>query len=354
MLCLSKLPKLGRPAVLRRSAWLAGAGVIFPALANAQTWADERTTPALRELVSIDRTGEPNWLFGSEDIAGDGLNRFETAEQSADVRSAYVTTDRRKLWARVYVSSQEAPAELAVFAFVDTDRNPATGGSSSPPEVDPVLDTQPRAGGYELVLEMRAAPATARVFRYSDANNQFEEIIEREPLEIVAEAGAHLDPLRLVSLENGYVQAALTLVPLGLAVTCEADFLFRSSGSMGVADLDVGVAGPCVPRDDNDNGLADVAETDAACTTDDQCPADGACQDGQCQPPARVGDPGEAGEPGEEVVVEPGEVVQGGAFSCAVLDVRSSRPGAWLLVALALGAALRRLRGPTSRGARGS
>jgi hypothetical protein len=327
--------------VLRWPAWLACAGVLFPALANAQTWADRRTTPALRELVSVDRTGEPNWLFGAEDIAGDGVNRFEDAEQSADVRSAYVATDQRRLWARVYVSSQEAPEELAVFAFVDTDRNPATGGSASAAEVDPVLDTQPRAGGYEFVLEMRAAPATARIFRFNSVNAQFQEIVDREPLEIIAESGTHLDPLRLVAAENGYVQAALTLVPLGLAVTCDADFLFRSSGSMGIADLDVGVVGPCVPRDDNDNGLADVAETDAACTTDAQCPADGVCRDGQCEPPASVDEPGDA------VSIEPGEVVQGGAFSCEI--ARSARPSAWLLVALALGAGLRRARRVATR-----
>lgn len=312
--------------------------MFFPALANAQTWANERTTPALRELVSVDRTGEPNWLFGAEDIAGDGLNSFEEAEQAADVRSAYVTTDRRRLWARVYVSSREPPDELAVFAFIDTDRNPATGGSSSAPEIDPVLDTRPPAGGYELVLEMRAAPAVAAVHRFSAASGEFEEITELEPLELSAETGAHLDPLRLAAPENGYVQLALTLAPVGLAVTCEADFLFRSSGSMGLADLDVGVAGPCVPRDDNDNGLADVAETDAACTSDDQCPADGICRDGQCEPPAAVGG-------GDEARVGPGEVVQGGAFSCEVIAARPPRQSGWLLAALALGAALRRTRG---------
>jgi hypothetical protein len=290
----------------------------------------------LRELVSVDRTGEPNWLFGSEDISGDGLNRFDAAEQSADVRSAYVTTDRRKLWARVHVSSQEVPAELAVFAFVDTDRNPATGGSASAPEVDPALDTQPRVGGYEFVLEMRAAPATAALFRFSEANGVFEEIADREPLEIIAETGTHLDPLRLGAPENGYVQATLTFQPLGLAATCDANFLFRSVGSMGIADLDVGVVGPCVPRDDNDNGLSDVAETDAACTTDDQCPADGVCRDGQCEPPARVEEPGEA------VGVAPGEVVQGGAFSCEIVDPRPRRSSTWLLLALALGVGLRR------------
>ena len=123
---------------------------------------------------------------------------------------------------------------------------------------------------------------------------------------------------------------------------------------MGIADLVVGVAGPCVPRDDNDNGLADIAETDAACTTDDQCPADGVCRDGQCEPPARVVEPGDgASQPGE-VVLEPGDVVQGGAFSCEIIDPRSKRSGAWLMLALALGAGLRRMKGIGSRRGRES
>lgn len=312
----------------RWPACLIAASALSPSLASAQTWAGERTTPALRELVSVDATGEPNWLFGPEDVAGDGLNRFEDAEQAADVRSAYVATDGGRLWTRVYVSSRESPTELAVFAFVDTDRNPATGGSASAPEVAPVLDTGSSAGGYELVLEMRADPAATKVFRFDDVNDAFEELEDLQPLQLVGEAGTDLDPLRLGPPENGYVQLGLRFGSLALRVTCDADFLFRSSGSMGVADLDIGVVGPCIPRDDNDNGLADVAETDAACTTDDQCPADGVCRDGRCQAPA--------------VVVGPGEVVQGGAFSCGVAGRRSKRSVAWLLGGVALAAGLRR------------
>lgn len=311
------------------------ASAVCPSLAAAQTWADQRSTPALRELASIDRTGEPNWLFGAEDVAGDGLNAFREAEQAADVRSAYLTTDRRRLWVRVYVSSPAAPLALAVFAFIDVDRDPATGGSANAPEVAPVLSTGAATSGYDLVLEMRPEPAQARIFRFSEANDEFEPIDDLEPFDLVAEHGTDLDPLRLVALENGYLQLTLDLAPLGLRAACDADFLFRSSGGMGLSDLDVGAAGPCLARDDNDNGLADVAETDAVCTTDEQCPADGACQDGQCRAP--------------DVVVGPGELVQGGALSCDLSLPGSRRPGAWLLLGLVFTPVIRRVRAGVRR-----
>jgi hypothetical protein len=294
----------------------------------------------LRELVSIDQTGEPNWLFGSEDVADDGLATFRDAEQSADVRSAYATTDRERLWLRVYVSSQQAPTELAVFAFIDADRDAATGGSARAPDIDPVLDTGPSTRGYELALEVRAGAGLSNVYRHDEANDVFEAIDDLEALDMVTDSGNDLDPLRLGSPQNGYLQVALDLMPLSLRVSCDVDFLFRSSAGMDIADRDVGAIGPCVPADENENGLADLAETDAACTSDEQCPARGACRGGQCRAP--------------ELVVDPGEVVQGGALSCEMTSSRASWPHAWLIVGLALSAALRRRIAHEHRGHRGS
>ncbi|HKO93457.1 MAG TPA: hypothetical protein VJU61_20025, partial [Polyangiaceae bacterium] len=116
--------------------------------ASAQTWAQARTTPSLRELVAVDQTGEPRWLFGAEDVASDGLATFNDPERAADVRSAYAATDAEQLWLRVYVSADTTPAELRVFVFVDNDRNAATGGPSSAPEIDAALDTSTAPGGY--------------------------------------------------------------------------------------------------------------------------------------------------------------------------------------------------------------
>ena len=59
-----------------------------PSPAHAQSWVGGRTTPNPGEFVAVDRTGEPNWLYGAEDVAGDGLDAFSAPEQSIDIRSA--------------------------------------------------------------------------------------------------------------------------------------------------------------------------------------------------------------------------------------------------------------------------
>ena len=231
----------------------------YSSLAQAQTWADERTTPALRELVSVDSTGEPNWLFGAEDVAGDGLGTFGAAEQAGDVRSAYAATDRNRLWVRTYVSSETAPPGLVLYVFIDTDRDTATGGSANAPELDPLFNSDPSPGGYEVVLEIQDSETLENVWRWSEANQEFEALPGLESFDAAIEAGTDLDPLRLGSPPNGYLQAALDFARLELAVSCDVNFLFRSNAGMGLADRDVGAAGPCVPGDSNDNGVADLA-----------------------------------------------------------------------------------------------
>lgn len=52
--------------------------------ARAQTWAEARTTPVLGEIVAIDATGEAGWLYGFEDLAGDG-ETFKQQEKSIDI-----------------------------------------------------------------------------------------------------------------------------------------------------------------------------------------------------------------------------------------------------------------------------
>jgi len=63
-----------------RSAILAGilaAGASAVATsAQAATWLTPRTTPRLTELVAVDKTGEANWIYGQEDVSGDGLGVF--------------------------------------------------------------------------------------------------------------------------------------------------------------------------------------------------------------------------------------------------------------------------------------
>jgi hypothetical protein len=316
---------------------MGSAGVLCALPAGAQTWVHQRTTPGVGELVAVDQTGEPSWLFGPEDIAGDGPADFNAAEQAADVRSAYAATDDQRLWLRVYVSARTEPEALRAFVFVDTDSDPSTGGPARAPEVDAALDADAAAaGGYEFALAWtgtsflgawRWTPGTG------NGNNAdaYQPVTNVEPLHAAVERGIDLDPLKLTAAQNGYVQLALDVEPIQVGVRCEANLLFRSTSGT-LRDRDLGRAGPCVPGDANDNGVADVAESDATCMTDSQCPVDGRCEDGQCVAPA--------------VVVAPGEVVQGGALTCGVSAALGARCHGLGLAALGvlLGASgLRRL-----------
>src|SRR5690348_17350943 len=107
------------------------AGLVVLACAQvsfAATWTTG-TTPHLGQIFAVDTTGESGWLFGSEDVLGDGLQNFTPAEQALDLRTAYASTDATQLWTRIYLSSQaQADPTLVVFVFVDSDSNSATGG----------------------------------------------------------------------------------------------------------------------------------------------------------------------------------------------------------------------------------
>ena len=280
----------------------------FALPAGAQTWVDQRTTPGLRELIAVDQTGEPSWLFGSEDIAGDGTNNFNAAEQAADVRSAYAATAGRQLWLRLYVSARTPPDTLRAFVFVDTDDNPQSGGPARAPEIDPAFDGNAAVAGYEVALAW-SGTALVGAWRWTPGTGNganaaaYRPLTDLEPLHAQTEIGTDLDPLRLNAPQNGYVQLALDFEPLALSVRCQANLLFRSIGSTLLRDLDVGRAGPCVPGDADDNGVADVAEPDnARCTSDAQCPAGGICSDARCEP--------------APLVLAPDERIQGGAFTC--------------------------------------
>jgi OmpA-OmpF porin, OOP family len=265
-------------------ALLAGFWFALASPARAATWADERTTPHLRDLVVIDRTGEAGWLFGSEDVAGDGLTRFEASERGVDVRTAYVAVDAGRLWLRAYVSSEQPPdPELRVYFFIDTDDNEHTGGSAAAPDIDPTFTADASAGGYEYVLGVQGNNAVGAVWQWQALQSRYE-LANLAPLAAAAEAGIDLDPLRALADVHGYVQLSLNAGQLGVAASCKAHLLLRSSTGRGLADLDVGVLQSCVADDRNRNGVADVLEAslDAGCERDEQCPASALCLGGRC------------------------------------------------------------------------
>lgn len=339
---------------------LSAAIALWVSTVRGQTWSNERTTPALSELVAIDQSGETGWIFGAEDIARDGLTTFGDAEQAADVRSAYAALSSRRLWLRVYVSSSAAPDDLRVFAFIDSDRSAATGGSGAAPEIDATLTAGPSAGGYDVVVGIQSDPNPPGVWRWQDDSSAYEPIADLQPLDLEIETGTDRDPLGLGSPPNGYTQVALDVSSLGIPTTCAVNLLFRATNAEGLTDRDVGSGGPCIPNDVDQNGLPDIAEPDAGCSSDDQCPAEGECVDSRCVAPAG-GAPCSADDDcsprdrciegacrAEPLALGPDESVQGGALACQASSAspagsaRVALGVAWLLL-VAAAAALRGL-----------
>ena len=290
-----------------------GMGVALASSATAATWANARGTPRVRDLAVIDRTGEPGWLFGREDVAGDGLDRFDAAERGLDLRSAYVSSDGERLWVRAYVSSEQAPAsELRVYVFVDTDADATTGGSASATAIDPALGAETSRAGYDWVLGMQAGTQVGGVWQWSAQREQYEPAT-LPPLDALAESGTDRDPLRVLADTHGYVQLSLASGSLDIGASCSARLLIRSTAADGTGDLDVGALAPCVSGDADHDGAPDALEAsiEPGCERDAQCPASALCIDQRCVFPAYCSAPADCAD-GEACSAEDVCRAQGG------------------------------------------
>ncbi len=258
--------------------------VLGSTAASAQTWVDARTTPNLDEIIAVDETGEPNWLFGSEDVAGDGPT-FQQQEQAVDVRTVYAVTDPTQLWFRLYVSSTAAPgANISGYLFVDNDRDATTGGGADAPEINATFTTDPSPGGYEFVVGVDGAANLPSVWQWDDAQSQYVALTLTDA-EAQAEVGIDVDPIRINADDHGYLQAMVELDLINLTQACAANFFVRSTHDIpnfGDGDLDVGSVAPCVPADSDDDGVPDIIVPEPECTTDAECPNDGICANGRC------------------------------------------------------------------------
>jgi uncharacterized protein (TIGR03382 family) len=251
--------------------------------AYSQTWVAPNKTPSLLDIVVIDRTGEPKWPYGFEDILGDGMT-FTAAEQGLDIRTAYAATDAKRFWFRSYFSSTVAVApDVTVFVFIDTDKNTATGGSAKQPTIDPAFTTDPTQGGYEVVLSMKGNKTFGPLWTWSQAQNKFVSSVIKAN-QGVASAGVDNDPVLFGAGDHGYIQGSVDFALVGLDQTCQADLFVRSVNSAGKGDHDVGGSTACRAADANNDGIPDIL-VPPQCNTDADCPDKGICIDHVCHLP---------------------------------------------------------------------
>lgn len=270
-------------ALLRRcsAGALPLAMLLVTGVAPAQTWSAARTTPSISELIAVDETGERAWPFGGEDVAGDGA-MFGTAEQSVDVRTVYATTDAARLWVRAYVSAAAVPdSSMRLYVFIDADQDPLTGGSAAAGTIEPAFTSDPTNGGYDYVLGLSATGMVVGFWNYNPPLNDFMPN-NGGAMRAEAEFGTDVDPLELGGRVHGYVGGSIELGPVAVTSTCDADLFLRAVSDVG-NDLDIATRVRCIPGDRNDNGLPDDVEDVSACDADEDCPAAGRCISGRCR-----------------------------------------------------------------------
>ncbi len=257
---------------------IAGSIVTASHTSAAATWPNG-TTPRLSEIVAIDGTGEPGWPYGAEDLLGDGAT-FTQAEQQMDIRTAYAATDTARFYARVYFSDPATVGSgVTTYIFIDADRNSATGGPASATDINPALTIDPSPGGYEFVIGVAATGAVVGVWEYG--TNMWAMVTTASSM---GEAGSDADPIKIGSLQHGYVQGVVNMSAVGLTPECSAILFVRSVSGTG-GDLDGGQWGSCVPADTNGDRVPDVIIPAGGCTSDAQCPGGGTCKNGICSVP---------------------------------------------------------------------
>ncbi len=257
-------------------------------LAYAQTWVNDRQGPALREILTVDATGENNWIWGSEDVANNGLAAFPTGEQAIDARTVYVATDATRFYSRVYFSVIDAePGELTSYVFLDTDRNVSTGGPASGGGLDASFGDDPTEGGYEYVIRVRrtsSGSTEGAILQFSVLSRQFE-VASIQPTQLTAETGSFLDPIRINQNTHGYLQSVVDMSAINLSQSCQIGIFVRTTNqgqNLGAGDLVVGRKMACTPTLTDGNPDIIVNPPDR-CTSNDQCPNGGICVNGVCR-----------------------------------------------------------------------
>jgi hypothetical protein len=253
--------------------------------AAAQSWSGLFPRPALFQISSVDRSGEPAFPYGREDVAGDGLAMFGEDEAGSDLRSVYVDSDASRLWLRAYLAGTSAPAPtLRSFFFVDSDARAGTGGPAQGAELDEALTEDPTRGGYEHALGVDGAGTVLGVFDWDPAMRRWTENTSYRPPDVRTETGVDVDPLVFASAQHAYVQLSVAHSLSGLSQSCGGTLFVRVSNALSptrtLAD-DAPDAFACIAARD-DYGDPVILQPPEGCSGDDQCPGGGVCRDDVC------------------------------------------------------------------------
>ena len=257
-------------------------GAMAASRAEAQTWSSPRGRPALWQISSVDATGDSNWPYGAEDVAGDGASTFEDDEAGADLRTVYADADADRLWLRAYVAAEGVPSESTVaYFFLDTDARNTTGGAASS-ELWPELEADPTPGGYERVIAASGDGMLVGAFRWDEATDAWQALeVERDAIRVEVEVG--IDPIRIGADERGYFQMAVDHAVSTLSSSCGGNVLVRirheDPPDRTFGDDDDEAWACRSPLD----GLGDpVVLREAECTDNADCPAGGFCVNEVC------------------------------------------------------------------------
>jgi len=251
--------------------------------ASAQSWSSARARPALWQIVAVDRTGEPGFPYGREDVAGDGLVSFDPGEAGTDLRSVYADATADRLWLRTYVASTGEPtASARFFFFIDSDARASSGGDARGEPLEPGLRNDPTRGGYERAIVVRGDGTMLGVWEWSAPTKAWVNLPVVEGA-VRVERGRASDPLGIGAPERGYVQVSVAADISRLDASCVGNFFVRSwNAGMRADDFGDEVREQAACRQPNDTLGDPVVLRSYRCSADAECPASGRCRDGVC------------------------------------------------------------------------
>lgn len=252
-------------------------------VAHAQSWSASRTRPLLRQLVSVDGTGESVWPYGGEDLAGDGLQNFADDEAGTDLRTVYADADDRRVWLRAYLAGDESPtAGLTVYFFADTDDRDQTGGPAFGAPLSPGFTMDPTPGGYERAVGVRGDGTLLGVWNWESKSDSWKALNPRKD-EVIVELGRDEDPIRIGLRAHGYVQVDLVHELSGLDASCTGNLFVRTWQDAAPARTfgdDDREAFACRPTTDAYGDPSVIRSVE--CKSDQDCTNDGRCRDEVC------------------------------------------------------------------------